>query len=173
MDFKIRELINDITQDIIQTYKIQIPIVNINQVVDALGGKVIEDSSLSGYSDGFIRKVDDSFEIVVSPYQPDTRKNFTVAHELGHLFLHMGYGIDDELWNSQDGNQYFRSGNTNKEYQSNEFAAALLMPKHEYKRIMDENTVGNKVDTSKIAEYFNVSSYAASNRGKWLGYLQW
>lgn len=46
MDFKIRELINDITQDIIQTYKIQIPIVNINQVVDALGGKVIEDSSL-------------------------------------------------------------------------------------------------------------------------------
>ena len=43
MDFKIRELINDITQDIIQTYKIQIPIVNINQVVDALGGKVIED----------------------------------------------------------------------------------------------------------------------------------
>ncbi len=150
MDFKIRELINDITQDIIQTYKIQIPIVNINQVVDALGGKVIEDSSLSGYSDGFIRKVDDSFEIVVSPYQPDTRKNFTIAHELGHLFLHMGYGIDDELWNSQDGNQYFRSGNTNKEYQSNEFAAALLMPKHEYKRIMDENTVGNKVDTSKL-----------------------
>ncbi len=90
MDFKIRELINDITQDIIQTYKIQIPIVNINQVVDALGGKVIEDSSLSGYSDGFIRKVDDSFEIVVSPYQPDTRKNFTIAHELGHLFFTHG-----------------------------------------------------------------------------------
>ena len=32
---------------------------------------------------------------------------------------------------------------------------------------------GNVVDTSKIAEYFNVSVEVASNRGKFLGYLRW
>lgn len=47
------------------------------------------------------------------------------------------------------------------------------MPKIEYKRVMDKNTEGNTVNTQEIAKYFNVSTEAASNRGKWLGYLQW
>ena len=47
------------------------------------------------------------------------------------------------------------------------------MPKDEYKKIMDYNTCGNMVQTSKIADYFGVSVSAASNRGKFLGYLQW
>ena len=55
----------------------------------------------------------------------------------------------------------------------NEFAAAFLMPKELYKRVMDENTVGNAVYIAKVAQYFNVSIDAASYRGKWLGYLQW
>lgn len=45
------------------------------------------------------------------------------------------------------------------------------MFKYEYKRIMDENIVGNKVDILKIVEYFNVFFYVVFNRGKWLGYL--
>lgn len=59
------------------------------------------------------------------------------------------------------------------EYQANEFAAALLMPKKAYKEIMDQYTIGNEVETDKIASYFGVSISAASNRGKFLGYLQW
>ena len=47
------------------------------------------------------------------------------------------------------------------------------MPKNKYKEIMDKNTVGNIVETGKIASYFKVSVSAASNRGKFLGYLQW
>jgi Zn-dependent peptidase ImmA (M78 family) len=26
------------------------------------------------------------------------RRNFSVAHELGHLFLHMGYIVSPEKW---------------------------------------------------------------------------
>ena len=63
--------------------------------------------------------------------------------------------------------------NSEKEYQANEFAAAFLMPKKEYFRVMNENLDGNKVMTSKIAEHFHVSVEAASNRGKFLGYLKW
>ena len=52
------------------------------------------------------------------------------------------------------------------------FAGALLMPKNEYKKIMNHCTTRNKVDTRKIAEYFGVSVSMASNRGKNLGYLK-
>lgn len=85
----------------------------------------------------------------------------------------MGYMTNQELWERQDESRYHRSGNSEKEYQANEFAAAFLMPRDEYWKALNRNTVGDKVDTSKIAEYFNVSVEAASNRGKFLGYLKW
>lgn len=173
IDYETRSLINDLTASIIEVYHIEIPINNIDEVVRRLGGKVVERDNLSEYSDGFIRKTqDDRFEIVVSEYQPPNRRNFTIAHELGHLFLHMGYLIDKNRWNQQQ-ETYYRKGNSQEEYEANEFAAALLMPEQRYKQILDKYTEGNVVDTSKVAQEFNVSVNAASNRGKWLGYLQW
>lgn len=169
---EMRRLINELTQDIIDIYNIAIPIYDIDSVVIQIGGVVRENEFLSEYSDGYIRKVDDGFEIVVSEQQPKKRRNFTVAHELGHLFLHMGYQIDQNKWERQQ-DTYYRKGNSDEEYEANEFAAALLMPKKEYKKVMDKYTEGNFVYTSKVADEFNVSVNAASNRGKWLGYLQW
>lgn len=169
---EMRRLINELTQDIIEIYGIVIPISDIDEVVRTIGGIVRENELLSEYSDGYIRKIDDRFEIVVSKQQPERRRNFTVAHELGHLFLHMGYKIDPNKWEQQQ-STYYRKGNSDEEYEANEFAAALLMPKKEYKKVMDKHTEGNIVYTSKVADEFNVSVNAASNRGKWLGYLQW
>ena len=48
-----------------------------------------------------------------------------------------------------------------------------MMPRDRYKEIMDRYTKGNIVETGKVAEFFGVSVSAASNRGKFLGYLQW
>lgn len=173
MDGELKKLINDFAQELIDTYKITVPITNINMVVSQFGGEIRTDETLSGYSDGYIRKVNDSFEVVISPFQSDTRRNFTIAHELGHLFLHMGFILDIETWSKQDGRSYYRNGSNDEELQANEFAAAFLMPKKIYKEIIDKNTNGNTVNITEIANYFNVSVYAASNRGKWLGYLQW
>lgn len=173
MDNELRMLINNLTQDIIDLYNIQIPIQNINDVVSALGGRVEESTDIENMSDGSIRKLDDGFVIYVSPFQGSERRKFTIAHELGHLFLHMGYKINSELWNKQENATYYRTGDSLMEYQANEFAAALLMPKKTYKKIMDQYTTGNKVETDKIAGYFGVSVSAASNRGKFLGYLRW
>ena len=173
MNNELRMLINNLTQDIIDLYNIQIPIQNINDVVTTLGGCVEESVDIVNMSDGSIRKQDDGFIIYVSPFQSLERKKFTIAHELGHLFLHMGYRINVELWNKQKNLTYYRSGDSLMEYQANEFAAALLMPKKVYKRIMDQYTLGREVETDKVADYFGVSVSAASNRGKFLGYLQW
>lgn len=173
MNNELRMLINNLTQDIIDLYNIQIPIENINNVVTALGGRVEETMDIDTMSDGSIRKQDDGFIIYISPFQSSERKKFTIAHELGHLFLHMGYKISSELWDKQKNATYYRSGDSLMEYQANEFAAALLMPKEIYKKIMDQYTIENKVETDKVADYFGVSVSAASNRGKFLGYLQW
>lgn len=173
MNDELRMLINNLTQDIIDLYNIQIPIQNINDVVTALDGRVEDSMDIDYMSDGSIRKQDNGFVIYVSPFQTAERRKFTIAHELGHLFLHMGYKINSDLWNNQKNATYYRTGDSIMEYQANEFAAALLMPKKAYKEIMDQYTIGNEVETDKIASYFGVSISAASNRGKFLGYLQW
>ncbi len=170
MDAATRKMINSLTEDILHSLNIQIPVKDIDKLVDSLGGTIQPDLN---YSDGAVKKNGDSFIILVSPFQDEKRRRFTIAHELGHLFLHMGYLINEELWRKQDQNVYERSGSSEKEYQANEFAAAFLMPKEDYFRKMNESMDGNKVNTSKIAEYFNVSVEAASNRGKFLGYLKW
>lgn len=173
MNKELSLLINNLTQDIIDCYNIQIPVQNIDDIVKTLGGRIEEQFDFDNMADGSIKKQDGGFIIYVSPFQNDKRRKFTIAHELGHLFLHMGYRINLKLWNDQKDATYYRGGNSLMEYQANEFAAALLMPKDKYKEIMDQYTVGNKVETDKIADYFGVSVSAASNRGKFLGYLQW
>lgn len=170
---QLRMLINNLTEEIIKHYEIQIPIQNIDEVVEKMNGLIEVNQDTDNISDGSIKKLSDGFVICVSPYQSAERRKFTIAHELGHLFLHMGYMTNEALWKQQESATYYRNGDSSMEYQANEFAAALLMPKDEYKKIMDYNTCGNMVQTSKIADYFGVSVSAASNRGKFLGYLQW
>ncbi len=171
---EIRRLINVMAEEVINLYGIQIPIINIEEVVQKMGGSVVDNSSIGEFSDGKIRKTgEDSFTIEVSPFQTEERKNFTIAHELGHLFLHMGFQTNEQKWQKQDNVSYYRNGNSELEYQSNEFAAAFLMPRVKYKEIMEQNTEGDFVNTAEVAKYFRVSIDAAANRGKWLGYLKW
>ncbi len=168
-----RKNINELASDVLRLYGINIPINDMRVVVNLIGGEVIEDVSLGSYADGAVMKNGDRFIIYIPPNQPKTRENFTIAHELGHLFLHMGYMINEDLWNDSDNVSYKRKGNSIVENQANEFAAAFLMPQQDYKRIVDQETDGNMVNISNVARFFNVSVDAASYRGKWLGYLQW
>lgn len=101
MNNELRILINNLTQDIIDLYNIQIPIQNIDEVVKKIGGRVEESLDIDNMFDGSIRKQDDGFIIYISPFQSTERRKFTIAHELGHLFLHMGYRINSDLWNKQ------------------------------------------------------------------------
>ena len=174
MNSYLRNRINELAQDVIKAYEITIPIDNITSVVEKIGGKVVSSNSLDVFCDGSIKKENDSFSIIIPEYTSNKeRYHFTVAHELGHLFLHMGYQIDKDLWNSSDGAIFNRYGNSEEEFEANEFAAAFLMPKDEYIKVAEKNLNGDSVDIRKVADYFKVSVDAASYRGKWLGYLQW
>lgn len=172
MDFSTRSYINNLAERVINVYNIDIPITNIDDVVRTIGGTIVEKNNFDDLCDGtIIKEGENSFRIAISPYQNDQRRAFTIAHELGHLFLHMGYRTNPSLWKVQDQRVFRRFGSSEQEYQANEFAAALLMPKNTYRRVLMENATAGRVDMSVVAKYFNVSQAAAINRGKFLGYL--
>ena len=174
MTISTRDYINQLAEKIIEIYQISVPITDIETVVTKMGGTIEEKLDFDDFCDGTIRKDGNySFSIVVSKNQTKQRKNFTVAHELGHLFLHMGFRTRTDLWQKQESTVYRRFGTSEQEYQANEFAAALLMPKTRYKEVIDQYTKENRVNILQVANYFHVSTAAASNRGKFLGYLEW
>ena len=103
MDNATRNYINDLAQIVIDVYNIRVPIENIDEVVQKIGGSIEIMPSLDDVCDGTIRKNGEySFSIAVSPSQNPQRKTFTIAHELGHLFLHMGFRTNKDLWALQD-----------------------------------------------------------------------
>lgn len=168
-DDELNDIINNLTKDIIDTYNIEIPIRNIDDVVATLGGCVKENSNICS---SCIKRQNDGFVIYIPSSYSAERKQFAIAQELGHLFLHMGYKISQKLWEKQKNMVYYESKSPLEEYQANDFADALLMPKDIYKKVLKQYTTGNKVQTAKIAEYFGVSVSTAYSRGKNLSYLK-
>lgn len=167
-----RKYINEIARLIRNALGISVPIDNLESIVENLGGTIKETTGFDDSCEGTIKKTgDQSFTITISPDQNRQRRNFTIAHELGHLFLHMGFLTDEALWREQDQKEYRRFGSSEEEYQANEFAAALLMPIEDYDAILKAKAVNNRVNIQEIANYFHVSYSAAKNRGIFLGYF--
>lgn len=93
-------------------------------------------------------------KIIIEKTDYFTRQIFSVAHELGHFFLH-----NDNTSHASLRDKIAEQGTDKKEIEANIFAANLLMPKDEViKRIGD----GFKLDS--LASYFNVSSLAMEYR---------
>ena len=150
--------------------------VDVKEIIKSLGGNVkaesFEDSSISGK----IQRKNDSFEISYNTAHSGLRSNFTIAHELGHLFLHMGYLLDEEKWNNAEeycDSPMYRQGYSEEEYEANQFAGSLLMPSDEYRTFVKEHSKERKIDVNSIAVHFGVSFDAALTRGKWIGIFEW
>ena len=168
---EIKQVINHLTQDIIDLYHIQIPIQDIDEAVKMFGGRVEEDrEKYCKYCD-FISKERDSFAIYISPYYKSERRKMIIAQQLGHLFLHMGYQTNNDLWNHQKEGRFQEKNDPEQARQANSFAFALLMPEKEYRKMIDLNSEGLLVQTKNIAEYFGVSLAAAAQRGRELNIL--
>lgn len=149
--------------------------VNVEAAVAMLGGTLREIGS-GAAAEAYVEKQGDSFEIGIDLDSAPNRRRFSIAHELGHLFLHMGFMIDEDKWNSvtrYEESIKYRFGYSEEEYEAHEFAGAFLMPESEFRAIADGHKVGNKYRISGIADYFQVSEEAASNRGRWLQMFAW
>lgn len=140
---------------------------DLNDLVSTLGGKVkvqatlLQDPEHTGslYVNGL-----NDFEIIVPSHTSLLRDRFTVAHELGHYFLHyvfpkqLGKPIPEKV-------MALRRGTNRIEWEANWFAAAFLMPAAEFKSAH----IKAGGDIAAVAKEFDVSTRAASVRAEDLG----
>jgi len=152
--------------------------VDIENIIKNLNGKIVEYEN-ENLSDGYIEYTNKgsppSFKIHLKKIKNNLRKRFTLAHELGHLILHMDF-FDEEARKKHDENYYRTIGNyTEKELQADEFAASFLMPSKEFIKVASQNMLdyGSAYNVNAIAEHFEVSKLAVVTRGQFLGLFAW
>lgn len=99
------------------------------------------------------------FTVFIPQLTSSRRDRFTIAHELGHYYLHY-------LHAKEHGDKRFsRGGQDRAETEANVFASALLMPAESFKAA--HRTYHG--DSWKLAAHFDVSPRAAEVRAQVLG----
>lgn len=177
------ELIDGLVEEIISEYKISIPIEDMSKVVNRIGGRVEYINNVNRLINGTIRKEKDSFVIYVELYKNRQQQNFSIAHDLGHVFIHMGYKIDNKLWDKYKDGEYFAPTFWDQVNTVNKFAYSLLMPRKHYKEYIKSyieccdmsgypEIYNAHLNIESVAVHFGVSISAAHERGKLLGFLK-
>ncbi|NDV63361.1 ImmA/IrrE family metallo-endopeptidase [Puniceicoccales bacterium CK1056] len=116
---------------------------------------------------GMISKKDDEVLILVNVDEPPYRKRFTIAHELGHYFLHLDEQnefVDTSINLFRDSSNGEGGPVRAKEIEANKFAAELLMPESKVSALYKDVK-----SISDLARIFNVSEDAMSIRIARLG----
>lgn len=128
-----------------------------------LGLDVIETDLPESVSGALIKDKEKDPVIVLSKSDSKNRKRFSCAHEIGHYADRLNR--DGEQYEYVDLRGQQASAGTNpEEIFANQFAAALLMPEDEVKRLVKAGTA-----TFLMAQHFGVSDDAIRYRLKNLG----
>ncbi|MCV7251611.1 ImmA/IrrE family metallo-endopeptidase [Mycobacterium hackensackense] len=128
---------------------------DIDVLLRRLGGDVrsaIDEESLHVRGRG-------NFTVFIPHFTSSRRDRFTIAHELGHYFLHYLYPKEVE------DKKFGRGGRDRAETEANVFASALLMPAEKFADAYRE--LGG--DPWRLASRFDVSPRAATVRAEVLG----
>lgn len=147
-------------RDIVSQYLSDLPF-DVVALADALGIAVKESNELPQSISGFIQQAQDgTVFICVNSKHHINRKRFTIAHELGHYFLHREHLLDGIIENRIE-----RGSVRNKmEYQANNFAGNLLMPESQFTHLW----YNEYCSIESMADYFRVSVDAISTRASFL-----
>lgn len=132
--------------------------VDVHALLEKLGGQLVVDNGEESLT---ILGVGD-FIVHVPQHTTRTRDRFTIAHELGHYFLH--FRAPDELLAGQRLKRATRMGRNVGETQANVFASNLLMPADAFAAAVDEQG-----SIRQVARIFDVSVPAAQVRADYLG----
>lgn len=129
--------------------------------INILSRLLSKESSADAYS---LWTKDNTPYIVLEKGKSAVRRNFDLAHELGHLILHRYVDFGD----------LDKAEQAEKENDANNFASFFLMPRESFK-INFENIVGDKVSNPNnyinLKLKYNVSIQALEYRAYKLGYL--
>lgn len=123
-------------------------------------GVLIKYAPSSKFS-GLLYRKDDIAFMAISSSESNVRQRFTIAHELGHFFLHPQ---KDTFVEFRDNEKNIARGI--KEIQANQFAAALLMPRKFLEKDVKsfKETGLTKQTTEFLAKKYHVSEEAMTFR---------
>jgi len=135
--------------DILDRFNIDEPVVDVIKIAEESGIKVKEVRMPEKYSDvaGFYNETEKV--IYIEKDDNSARKLFTIAHELGHIFL--GHKNYDLLFRIPKEN----AGYSKEEVEANSFAAHLLMPDFMVKDYLKKYNL-NKEDYVEMSKIFGV-----------------
>jgi len=134
---------------VLEDYKIEKPVVDVAQIAKGLGIEIKEIDMPKGYEEiaGFYDK--NTKTIYLERSDTPQRKLFSVAHELGHVFL--GHQHATVLYRITREDQKYPK----EESEANSFAAHLLMPEHMIYYYMDRYGL-LRSDYDTLARIFGV-----------------
>lgn len=151
---------------------INTPFVPVENITKSLGFQLKLEAFEDEFSGCIIRK-NKQVIIGVNLTHSENRRRFTIAHEIGHYFLHEG----KDTW---DTNQSFKvnmrgsqTKNDPQELEANFFAASLLMPAN----FLAADLEGQRLDIvndrtlDQLAKRYKVSTQALIRRLAYLGHL--
>jgi Zn-dependent peptidase ImmA (M78 family) len=154
---------------ILQSAEITAPPVNVDQIAKKLGATVLQDD-LDPEVSGLLYRRLGSTVIAVNRDQAETRRRFTIAHELGHFRLHDGRPlIVDHVVRARINLRDHRSSlaTNREEIEANRFAATLLMPPdfvHAQMHDVIKKGLGELATIEALAKKFGVSPQAMGFR---------
>lgn len=131
-------------------------------------GAEVRYEPLDGDLSGMLFREEGRTIIGVNALHPKSRQRFTIAHELGHLQLHEGYGIHVDhgfpIWRKRNGRS--SQGLDLDEIEANGFAAELLMPTKMLERDLHVLELDYEDDelTRHLADRYKVSLQAMAIR---------
>lgn len=131
---------------------------DLRPVVERLGGKLEVHPWDEPEQAGSVEvRGPENFTIYLSPFTGHYRDRFTIAHELGHYFLHSLVGKHHI--------RIAREGSNRAEWEANWFAAGFLMPEAEFRQKWNE--LGGSMEA--MANAFDVSPQTIRVRAQTLG----
>lgn len=107
----------------------------------------LSDLKFNGKGDALTQTRGDAIFIIYNDDKPTVRKRFSVAHEIGHLFLGHLHGNSSSDMNAEKNFD---------EIEANAFAAHILIPP----AILGRDIKGGNKDVEKLAKKYNVSTDA-------------
>lgn len=179
-----RKLIQNTVRELLITNKIHSAAVDIEKIARKLQIQIIKqdaaaDSDISGF---LLRDFDNKKALIgVNGSHPLNRQRFTIAHEIGHYFLHNYEGVHFDGKNTglqmllRNGKS--SEGTSVEEREANFFAAELLMPEMLLEKdiakidgvyLLDEDDESIK----NLASEYQVSVRALTYRLSYLGYIK-
>ncbi|KRQ26208.1 XRE family transcriptional regulator [Mycobacteroides sp. H003] len=135
--------------------------VDVHALLNKLGGDIVVDERVESLE---IRSPRD-FTVIIPTHTSRLRDRFTIAHELGHYFLHNR--APDTHLTGERVSRFTRLGRNPAETQANVFASNLLMPAPAFSKVFAESNH----NLATVARHFEVSVPAARVRAEFLGLL--